>query len=62
MRVDKKFAPITITLEYEDERELMLEVLRRARQQYLSSKMFFLRKCNSDSFAQKCDYLEKLLK
>lgn len=62
MRVDKKFAPITFTIETEEDKDLILNILSRARQHYLSGRLFFSMKNCSDSFVQKCDYLERQIR
>ena len=61
MRVDKKFAPVTITIEYEEEVKFLIEVLRRAQNEYRGHGLWGCRKDN-DSFMQKCNYLEGKLK
>ena len=61
MRVDKKFAPVTITIEYEDEVKFFIEILRRAQNDYTSHGMWGRRKYD-DPFMTKCRYLEERLK
>ena len=61
MRVDKKFTPITLTIEYEEEVKFLLEILRRAQDNYNDRGLWGRRKYE-DPFMQKCRYLEERLK
>lgn len=62
MKVNKQFAPVTITLEYEEEVSLVIEILRRAKNDYLRSAGNWLSGHKyTDSFVQKCNYLENRL-
>ena len=57
MKVDKKFAPITITIEYEEELDFFYDLIRKARELQVQRRGWLSRK-SDDSFIQKCNYLE----
>ena len=61
MKVDKKFAPITITLETEEDKTFILEVLYKA-EFYRRDSWWTMNRQDSDSFSQKWRWVEGLLK
>jgi len=58
VRVDKKFAPVTLTIETEEDKRFLLDILKRAGQQYMANGIFFSQRKHQDSFMQKLDHLE----
>lgn len=60
MRVDKKFAPIIITIETEEDKTFLLEVINKACRYYLShGSIFCSPRKDEDAFIQKCTYFER---
>lgn len=59
MRVDKKFAPVTLTIETEEDKSFLLEIIKRAGRQYMAKGFFSSPRRHQDSFMQKCEYLER---
>ena len=62
MRIEKQFAPFIINIDSLEDRKFILEVLERARNDYLNKRGFFNRSSISESFPQKCDYIIEKLK
>ena len=63
MRVDKKFAPITLTIETEEDKSFLLEIIDKATRYHMTSgKRFLSPRKYEDSFPQKCIYLEGMIR
>lgn len=62
MRVDKKFAPITITIENEDEKKFLIDLINSVLHEYNSRYFNFINRSSRSSFIQKCEYFKDMIK